>query len=134
MFRLAHSERRLKGKESKCRIVEVVWLVYWWCLEQCTVSCGQPIEFMQRVALGSIFLYLPVVPDIALSTEFGQIHELICRHCEIEKLTDLYGPHRQWRPYVRGRQGVPQGVGAIVRPNAPIVVGVSRGVLTVLVI
>ena len=46
----------------------------------------QPIEFVERVALGSVFLYLLEIFDIPLSTELGQIHELVCGHREVEKL------------------------------------------------
>ena len=58
-------------------------------LQQRPVPRGQPAEFMERVALGSFFLDLPDVPDIPLGAEFGQVHELVGRHREVEKLKEL---------------------------------------------
>ena len=86
---LVHHEWRLKCEKSKCRIVEVVRVLNRQCLQQCTVPRRQPAEFMERVALGSFFLYLLEVPDIPLGTKLGQIHELVCGHREVEKLKGL---------------------------------------------
>ena len=49
----------------------------------------------------------------------------------MEDLPELDGPHRQRRPDDRGGEGVAQRVDAVVREPAPLVVGLSRGVLLI---
>src|SRR5271157_5928930 len=92
------------------------------------------MEFMESISLRSVALDFPVVRYIPLGTERGQVRELVRRHGKIEYLPELDSPHRQRRPDVRGCQGVPQGMGAVVRPDTPVVVGFALDVFAVFVV
>ena len=54
MLRLAHSERRLQREEPESGVIKIIGLVDRQRLQQRTVPGGQPMEFMERISLGSV--------------------------------------------------------------------------------
>jgi len=60
------------------------------CLWQRAVPARQPVKFVKRVALVPLLLDPPAVFKIAVSSDFREIDELICRSRKIEDLTKFY--------------------------------------------
>src|SRR5215469_677929 len=89
---------------------------------------------MNRISLGPVSLYFPVVFNITLGADLRQADEFVCWNRQVQYLAEFYGPHRQGRPYVGGRQSVAQRMSAVVCPDIPIVVRFSLGVLSILVV
>jgi hypothetical protein len=54
------------------------------------VPARQPVKVVKRVALVPLLLDPPAVFNIAVSADFREIDELICRSREIEDLTKFY--------------------------------------------